>query len=229
MDGYVMLAVASAAFVGTHFLMSHPLRAPMVSKLGAGGFMGVYSLVSAVTMGWMIWAFIQAPKEDYFWLPDDGVWVASSVLTLLAAIFYCGSMVGNPALVNPNAEASKTLAAKVPTGMFLVTRHPMMWSFALWGIAHILVAPRIDNFIFVGSLIFLALAGAKMQEAKKAAQLGSDWASWQAYTSYLPRLSQLPKIGYRLWLAGILLWLFATWAHNFFGNYNAGIYRWIGA
>ena len=35
------------AFVGTHFLMSHPLRSPMVSALGERGFAGVYSLVVA--------------------------------------------------------------------------------------------------------------------------------------------------------------------------------------
>ena len=44
--GLLNLIIASAAFVGTHFLMSHPLRAPMVKALGEKGFAGVYSLVS---------------------------------------------------------------------------------------------------------------------------------------------------------------------------------------
>lgn len=227
MQGYASLLSASALFVGSHFIMSHTLRARMVSAFGAGGFLGVYSLVSAATLGWMIWTLRQAPRSEYLWFPNDGIWAVASLLTLLAAIFYCGSMVGNPALPNPDAAASKALAAKVPTGMFLVTRHPMMWSFALWGVAHILVAPRIDSLIFVGSIIFLALAGAKAQESKKAAQLGDDWLGWQARTSFVPRLSQLPKIGYRLWLIGLLVWLAATWAHNFFGAYNAGLYRWL--
>ena len=37
MDPIAELAAASLAFVGTHFAMSHPLRAPMVKALGAGG------------------------------------------------------------------------------------------------------------------------------------------------------------------------------------------------
>jgi uncharacterized membrane protein len=161
------------------------------------------------------------------WVPTDTIWIAASILTLLAAVFYCGSMIRNPAFPNPDADASRAMAAQTPAGMFLVTRHPMMWSFALWGIAHILVAPRTDSFIFVGSIIFLALVGAKAQESKKATQMGSGWDSWQARTSYWPRLSQLPKIGLRLWLAGIVIWLVATWAHNFFGGYDAGIFRWL--
>ena len=34
----VVLIAASVTFVGSHFVMSHPLR-PMLMKLGQGGFM----------------------------------------------------------------------------------------------------------------------------------------------------------------------------------------------
>jgi hypothetical protein len=56
---------------------------------------------------------------------------------------------------------------------------------------------------------------------------GDGWQHWVSRTSYLPRLSQLGGIGIRIWLAGIAFWLVATWAHNFFGAYGAGIYRWL--
>jgi uncharacterized membrane protein len=227
MEGYAQLIAACAAFIGTHFLMSHPLRAPMVARFGASGFLGVYSLVSLATFGWMIWAFRRSPTGETLWPATDTIWIVSSILTLLAAIFYCGSMIRNPAMPNPNPDAGSALAAKVPTGMFLVTRHPMMWSFALWGIGHILVAPRMDNFIFVGAIIFMALAGSWAQDHKKESTLGDGWRAWEAKTAFIPRLTQLPRIGWRLWLAGTALWLAATWAHNFFGAYGAGIYRWL--
>lgn len=38
-DPLISLIAASIAFVGTHFAMSHPLRASMVRLLGDGGFM----------------------------------------------------------------------------------------------------------------------------------------------------------------------------------------------
>ena len=187
MDGYASLVTASAVFVGTHFLMSHPLRARMVAAFGNGGFLGVYSLISLATFGWMIWAFRNVPSGEVFWAPTDAIWVVASIVTLLAAVFYCGSMIGNPALPNPDSNAGSALAAKTPTGMFLVTRHPMMWSFALWGVGHILVAPRTDNFIFVGSIIFLALVGAKAQERKKRRR---KWALAGAHGKCAPAIGR---------------------------------------
>lgn len=227
MDGYASLVTACALFVGTHFLMSHPLRARMVSALGPGGFMGAYSLVSLVTFGWMVWTFQQAPTGVSHWAPSDAIWIVASLLTLIASVLFLGSLIGNPALPNPDNNAADALAAKVPTGLFRVTRHPMMWGFALWGVAHILVAPRMENFIFVGSIIFLALAGAAGQDRKKSGLMGSAWQRWQSQTSYWPRLSQLPKAGVRLWLAGFVLWLVASWAHSPLGAPVAGIYRWL--
>ena len=34
------LAVAMASFVGTHLIMSHPLRAPLVAAVSERGFLG---------------------------------------------------------------------------------------------------------------------------------------------------------------------------------------------
>ena len=228
MDGYAQLVTACATFVGTHFLMSHQLRARFVAQFGANGFLGVYSLVSLLTFGWMIFAFRAAPTGETYWPATDAIWIGASILTLLAAVFYCGSMIRNPAMPNPNPDAAAALAEKVPTGIFRVTRHPMMWSFALWGIGHLLVAPRVDNLIFVGSIIFMALAGSWAQDRKKEAMLGDGWRAWQAKTAFIPRLSKLAFIGWRLWLAGIALWLAAIWVHNLFGAYDAGILRWVG-
>ena len=70
MDGAIItLIAANIAFVGTHFAMSHPLRAPMVKALGAGGFTAAYSLVSLATLGWVAFAFKAAPPAD---LPGSG-------------------------------------------------------------------------------------------------------------------------------------------------------------
>jgi uncharacterized membrane protein len=225
LNGYLLLGLACLAFVGTHFLMSHPLRRGMVQRLGNSGFALVYSAVSLGLFYWMIVEFGRAPKEDGFWPVGDVLWIASSLLTLLAAILFVGSFVRNPSFPGvPDA-----LAAQEPFGVFRVTRHPMMWGFALWGVAHILVAPRIDNFIFAGSIIFLALVGAKAQEIKKAGLVGVEWDAWLRKTSYGLRFSALSRVGLTPWLAGILLWLLATWAHPWFGAAGAGIYRWWSA
>jgi uncharacterized membrane protein len=224
MYGYFSLILACVVFVGSHFLMSHPLRTTLVKIFGNGGFLGVYSLVSLAAIIWMVMAFRAAPMGAPLWDAGDRLWIVSSIITLIAAVLYAGSMANNPALPRPDADK---LAVKEPTGVFHVTRHPMMWSFALWGVAHILIAPRPDVLIFVGSIIFLALFGAKAQEMKKQNTMGVDWDGWMRRTHYWPQLRGFLKIGAGTWLIGIILWLLATWAHNFFGAYAAGIFRWL--
>jgi uncharacterized membrane protein len=227
MDGLASLATACALFVGSHFLMSHPARAWLVSRMGEKGFLGFYSIVSLALFGWMIWSFLQAPSGITYWAPTDAIWIVASVLTLLASTLFIGSFKGNPALPDPDGDAVRSLAAKVPTGVFRVTRHPMMWGFILWGISHIIVAPRTDVFIFVGSIVFLALFGSIGQDRKKEASLGDAWTKWERQTSFVPRLTQLHKVEPRILLTGTVFWFAATWAHNLFGNYGAGIYRWL--
>ena len=224
MSEYLKLILASLLFVGAHFLMSHPLRKEMVRIFRANGFALVYSIISLLTFGWMIFEFNSAPKAEPYWLAGNVIWIAASVLTLMAAVLFVGSLVRNPSLPG----ASEKPASQKPFGAYRVTRHPMMWSFALWGIAHIIVAPRPDNFIFVGSIIFLALVGAKAQELKKAKLVGVEWDVWLRQTSFGLRLGQLASVGVTLWLSGILLWLVASWAHQYLGGFAAGIFRWIG-
>jgi len=220
---YLALVAASLSFVGSHFLMSHPLRAPLVGRFGANGFMAVYSAISLITFVWMIIAFGHAPKTDALWPVGDVVWIAASALTLVAAVLFAGSFIRNPSLPGvPDA-----LAAQTPSGVFKATRHPMMWGFALWGVGHLLVAPRIDNFIFSGSIVFLALAGSKAQEIKKRRLMGGQWAKWLRRTHFFVRPAALLRAGIGPWVLGILIWTIATWAHPFWGVGGAGLFRWF--
>ena len=223
MSDYLLLAAASILFVGSHFLMSHPLRAHLVSKFGANGFLGMYSLVSFATFGWMLLEFGRVPKGDALWPASDGVWIVASVLTLVAAVLFSGSFIRNPSLPG----VSDAMAGQIPSGVFKATRHPMMWGFALWGIAHILVAPRIDNFIFAGSLVFLALVGSKAQEIKKRKLMGAQWDAWLRRTHFAIHPVALFKVGIGPWLAGIFLWAAATWAHPYWNVAGAGLFRWF--
>ena len=54
------LIAANAAFVGTHFVMSHPLRAPLVRALGATGIQIAYAIVSFAPLSWIYVAFTAA-------------------------------------------------------------------------------------------------------------------------------------------------------------------------
>lgn len=222
---FAELVAAAAAFVGSHFALSHPLRGALVRRLGEGAFAGLYSLVALAAFVWLALAFRAAAPTAPLWDGlASGPWIAATLLMLAASVMLVGSFLGNPALSTPNSAA---LAAKAPQGVFQTTRHPMMWSFALWSAAHSLVSPSPRVIVLSLAVAVLALVGSHLQDRKKAVLMGAAWQGWEARTGYWPKLSALGKAGMVPWLGGIALWLVATWAHGWLGVIPAGVWRWI--
>lgn len=225
-DQLTLLVAAALSFIGTHFALSHPFRAPLVKRLGAGGFMGLYSLVALGTFAWMVLAFRAVPAGAAPWWNGSGdlAWALASAVMLVASVLLVGSLRGNPALPDPRAA---DLARRRPRGIFVVTRHPMMWSFALWSAAHLLVSPSPRVAVLTLAIAALALIGSRLQDTKKIQQMGGSWGIWERHTSFLPRLSALPKAGPVAWIGGAALWLGATWLHGWLIGMPAGLWRWI--
>ena len=223
---YAQLVAAALAFVGSHFALSHPLRSALVKRLGPGGFQGLYSLVAIATFAWLVFAFRAIPPQGGLLWNGAGAppWGAATLLMLAASVLLVGSFMGNPALPQPNA---KSLAMHHPKGVFRITRHPMMWSFALWSAAHVLVSPSPRVIILSGAIAFLALVGAHLQDRKKAVLMGESWSIWRHRTHYWPDLGGFAKAGAVPWLGGIALWLSATWAHIPAIGIAAGAWRWL--
>jgi len=224
MDGTIItLIAANIAFVGTHFAMSHPLRKAMVNALGAGGFQAAYSLVSLATLGWVYFAFTAAPPAD---LPGSGEagWIAATLITLPAMILLAGSLIGNPALPTPMAEAQ---ARAEPKGVFIVTRHPMMWGIGLWALSHLVLFWSLRTMVTALAIGTLALVGAKFQDAKKEVLMGDAWAAWESKTSYWPRWGKLLGVGAVPLLVGTALWLAFSWVHLWRAGIPAGVWRWL--
>ena len=212
------LELAAASFVGTHFVLSHPLRRPIVKAVGERGFLLLYSLVAFATLGWMIWAARSIGPEAPRWDVGPALVVIGSLMTWLGAILFVGSFVGNPAL--PGARRPKG----TPAGVFAITRHPMMWGFALWGIVHLLVVATPKALVFDGAIIFLALVGAAMQDRKKKALMGETWHEWSAQTAFVPFTRGLASPGLFAFFGGTLLLLVAAWLHPM----PVGPWRWLG-
>lgn len=222
--------VAAAAFVGTHFLLSHPLRAPIVRRIGAPGFLGLYSLVALATLIWLAIAYRSAPAGTPLWAVGDGLWAIATLVMLLASVLFMGSLVRNPALPDPSGRTKPVPEAR---GVYAITRHPMMWGFALWGVAHILVYPDPSNVVLAGAIIVLALVGAAAQDAKKRQLQPDFWPAWQARTSYWPFAAmargraRIGALGGHALGGGVVVWLAATWAHIPLAGWAAGVWRWI--
>lgn len=226
------LIVAMAAFVGTHFLLSHPWRASLVRRLGDQGFLGVYSLVAAATLGAAVWANGRVPDQAPLWGAGRGGWDRATLLMLLASILLAGSLVRNPAF--PGITAGPI--PESPRGVYAVTRHPMMWSFMMWAIVHAWLWGTPATLVICAGIFLLAFVGARAQDGRKVRLMGADWQAWARRTSFwpfgaqlggrLPWRSAVPGIG--ILLAGVAIWLVATWAHPAAGGPVAGPWRWFG-
>jgi uncharacterized membrane protein len=211
------LALATIAFVGTHFLMSHPLRLGLIRAMGESGFRIAYSLVAFVTLGWMILAFPAAAAVPW-WIAPGWSWIAGSVVMLLASILLVGSFVRNPAFPHPGAEKQ---ASRPATGVFAITRHPMNWSFILWALVHMSVWGSPRNLIVTLGILILALLGSIGQDRKKLSAMGESWRGWQSRTSFVPFGALIGrKVTWRAanpgWIAsggGFIFWLAVTGFH----------------
>lgn len=232
MDPTNNLIFAAILFVGSHFALSHPLRAPLAGRMGERGFQIVYSVVALATFILMVRAYQGLPAELPLWAVGDVLWAVASLIVLLASILFLGSLIGNPALAAPGAEKAAAAPAR---GVFAITRHPMMWGFALWAIAHIMVVPTPGQILLCLALIILALGGSLGQDTKKAKLMGAAWQDWQSRTAFVPFSGQLS--GRLSWadampsphalFGGIVVWLVATWAHGALGYMAAGVWRWV--
>lgn len=212
------LALAMLAFVGTHLALSHPLRLRLVGQLGEQRFAILYSIVAAITLLWVIFAW-RAREEDLpLWIAPGWWWIAASALMLVACLLLVGSLFRNPAFPHPGSAAPRVRPA---SGVFAITRHPMNTSFALWAAVHLSLWGTARNIIVAGGILILAVVGSIGQDAKKRAAVGQRWRDWEAKTSFVPFAALVrgrarwrdAAPDWKVLLGGLLLWLAVTTFH----------------
>src|SRR5262249_16953254 len=103
-----------------------------------------------------------------------------------------------------------------------ITRHPMLWAFAIWAAVHMLMLGTLGAQVFFGAFLITALAGMPSLDAKIARRDPAHWAAYARFTSILPfgaiaqgrnRFS-FAEIGlWRVALA-LLLWFALIGAHQ---------------
>jgi uncharacterized membrane protein len=212
MSDLMLLGLLVGLFVVTHELLSHPLRAPLVARIGEKGFAILYSLVALASFGSAVQLWRQMPKER-LWDTPPGLYGPVMVAMLIAAIFFVGSVTApNPAMM-PGVKGE-------PKGLQRITRHPMMWSMAIWAAVHIVMTADPRTIVLAGGVGVLALVGTAFQDGKKKGQ-NPAYAAHMARTSHLPFLAiaagRQPLAA--LWpgfvpvLGGVALWALILWAH----------------
>ncbi len=151
----------------TAFLITHSIRivAPgwreeMIEKIGQGAWRGIYSVVSIVTLGLLIYAF-GASRAVTSVLYSPPVWLTHIMLLLMLVSIIL------------------LMVSIFPAGRLAVwTKHPMLASVKVWALAHLLANGEANSvLLFSGFLVWAVIAriSAKRQNAEPRSFKSTKW------------------------------------------------------
>jgi uncharacterized membrane protein len=219
-----LLALAAALWVGVHFGIAGTVaRARIVAVTGENGFRIGYSLVSVVAIVLLVQAWNGAPYVGLWYAPD---WLRLVIaLAMLPAFVLFVASVATP---NPTAVAG-TLGEAGVRGITRVTRHPMLWSFAIWAALHLLAKGTLGGVFFFGAFLVTALAGMPSIDRKIIARDPAMAGRLLGETSIIPFkailtgrnrlvLAEIPRF---VWIAAGVAWLALLVGHGWIFGYPA--------
>jgi uncharacterized membrane protein len=213
----LLLSLAALLWIGVHVgIAGTRLRGVFAGRLGENGFRIAFSLLSVVAVSLLVVAWKAAPTEPLWFAPDALRWALAAVM-LLAFLLFAGS-VSTP---NPTSAGQEGRLGAEPRGIVRITRHPMLWAFALWGLVHVIGNGELSATLFFGAFLVTALAGMPSIDAKLSARDPAGFSALAARTSIVPfaaiaagrnRLS-LAELGWIAPLAGVVVWALVLHFH----------------
>lgn len=206
------------------------MRGAIVARIGQGAFRTLFVVASFVLLGWLIHAYGVAGPVRQLWVAPPWLVVALMLLMLPAMLlFVCSLTMPNPTAV----RGGRALDAPEPArGILRITRHPMLWAFAIWGVLHLVAIGSASMAVLAGAIIVTAFVGMPSLDAKYAKREPQRWPAFAAATSSLPfaailagrnRLA-LRELGWWRPALGIVLWVALIAAHPLLSAANPARY-----
>jgi len=177
-----LLIIAVVLWLGIHFgIASTRLRDRLVAGIGELPFRGLFSLLSIGGLVFLVWAWRHTPTMPLWYTPGWLRWVLVAVMPVPFLLFVTALGQRNPTMVGaPGA------VAQAPRGIQRITRHPMLWSIALWAAVHVIGNGDSAAIVFFGTLLVTALGGMPSIDAKLARRDPGLWQALSAATSIVP-------------------------------------------
>jgi uncharacterized membrane protein len=204
-------ALALAAFVAAHVAPAATgLRGAAVARLGRPAYVALYSAASLGLLAWLVSATLRAPRLP-LWEP--ALWMTAAPLVAMAPA--CLLLAAAAARPNPLSVAFRGGAADAAApGVLAVTRHPVLWAFALWGASHALANGDLAAVVLFGGSAAFALAFMPLLE-RRARRRGEAAAFAIARGPLRARLARAasPRLAAEL-LAGAALYLAFLLGHE---------------
>ncbi len=137
----MVLVVGIVIFLGIHSvrILAPEFRDAQIAARGEGAWKGIYSLVSAVGLGLIIWGYALARPEAAF-IYEPPTWMKH--INLLLMLFAFISM----------------MVANVPTGRLKpILKHPFLLAIKLWAFGHLLSNGDLASLVLFGSFLAWAI------------------------------------------------------------------------
>src|SRR4051794_37951647 len=171
-----LLIVAALVWIGVHIgIAGTRLREVLVGRIGDTPFRGAFSAVSIAAIVLLVIAWRGSSTEPLWFAPSWLRWLLVVVMLAAFLLFLASVSVPNPTMIGPPGAATRP-----PRGIQRITRHPMLWSFALWAVVHIIGNGDTAAIVFFGAFLVTALAGMPSIDDKLAQR---DPATWQALSA----------------------------------------------
>ena len=220
----IFLLAAAILWVGVHVgIAGTVVRGRLAERLGEGRFTLVYSVVSGISITLLVLAWQSAPYVPLWSLPGWFRWLAALMMLPAFLLFVASVITPNPTAVGGKLDESG------PRGIQRITRHPMLWSFAIWAALHLLAKGNLAGLLFFGAFLVTALVGMPSIDRKIAARDPAMWARLAPTTSILPfgavlagrnhlAWGEIPKL---VWIIGGVAWIGLLIAHPWIFGYPA--------
>ena len=129
----VMLVIAALLWFGVHVGISGTrLRDVVVARIGEAIPRPVLAALDRRVCFWSVHGESCGPQPLWY-APEWLRWVLVAVMLVAFVLFVASVSQRNPTMVGAAGDT-----ATPPRGIHRVTRHPMLWSFALWAAVHII-------------------------------------------------------------------------------------------
>lgn len=178
------------------FLTAHvvppapPVRRRLIALLGRRGYLLGYSVLSLLLLAWIIVAARDAP---YIALWAFAPW--QPVIPVVAMPLACWFVVVGLAEPNPLSISLRRSDPAIPLAPIVtIARHPVLWGFLIWAVAHLPPNGDVVSLVLFGGLAGVALAAMPLLDRRARVRLGKErWQALARGTSILPFLDVVPR------------------------------------
>ena len=173
--------MAFAFFLVLHSIPAlPPMRASLVGLVGHRAYIALYSIASVIALAWLFRAALQLDYVEV-WAPAPWqAWVTLVLAPIGIFLVLAGLFSANPFSISfrktrDNADA-----------IVGVTRHPVLWGFLFWSLAHLAPNGDLRSLLLFGGLALFSAFGFLMLEKRAKKRWGARWEALSGNSSVLP-------------------------------------------